>query len=158
MNNLLDLLRELSEKELPDNIEAIDVTNDEQYYKLVDQLKELKNDRLSQVVGSFFGINESFYDEVIELLADLREKELNKIENKQKQASVKCIEKDNSTEIDRPSQKIDTQVGLQIHRLVQEYIDTMIKPYNPNIGGLTNEQINDAYAGLYEFACWMYNK
>ena len=32
----------------------------------------------------------------------------------------------------------------------------MIKPYNNGL--LTNQQINDAYAGLYEFAAWIMNR
>jgi len=59
-------------------------------------------------------------------------------------------------EFDRPSKHIDINVGLQIHKLVQEYIDTKIKPYAKGI--MSEKSINDAYAGLYEFACWIYNK
>ena len=65
---------------------------------------------------------------------------------------------ENEIKIERPSEKISTELGLQVHKLVQEYIDTMVKPYNPKVGGLTTKQINDAYAGLYEFACWILNK
>jgi len=46
---------------------------------------------------------------------------------------------------------------LQLHKIVQEYVDTMIKPFNKG-GVLTNQQINDAYAGLYEFAAWIMNR
>ena len=54
---------------------------------------------------------------------------------------------------ERPSSKLTTEQGLKLHKLVQEYVDTMIKPYNN--GRLTQEQINDDYAGLYEFASWV---
>ena len=64
--------------------------------------------------------------------------------------------KNGQPQIDRPSNHIPTNVGLQIHKLVQEYIDTMIKPYAKGI--LDNKSINDAYAGLYEYSCWIFNK
>jgi hypothetical protein len=56
----------------------------------------------------------------------------------------------------RPSELLDYDHKLQLHKITQQYIDEMIKPYNN--GKLTDEQINDAYAGLYEFAAWIMNK
>lgn len=72
--------------------------------------------------------------------------------------TLKDVKKDEMIkhEINRPSKNIEVNIGLQIHKLVQEYIDTMIKPYAKGI--MSDESINDAYAGLYEFACWIYNK
>ena len=72
--------------------------------------------------------------------------------------TLKDVKKDEIVkhEINRPSKNIEVNIGLQIHKLVQEYIDTMIKPYAKGI--MNDESINDAYAGLYEFACWIYNK
>lgn len=58
--------------------------------------------------------------------------------------------------IPRPSEKLSTEIGLQIHKLVTEYVDTMIKPYVNK--EMSKEVINDAYAGLYEFAAWIYTK
>ena len=48
----------------------------------------------------------------------------------------------------------DLEIGQP--ELHQKYVDTMVKPYNNGL--LTNQQINDAYAGLYEFAAWVMNK
>ena len=70
-----------------------------------------------------------------------------KAEEKRKQEEKK---------IERPSTKLTTEQGLQIHKLVQEYVDTMVRPFNNGV--LSNAQINDAYAGLYEFAAWILNK
>ena len=61
-----------------------------------------------------------------------------------------------STKFIRPSELLNVSQKLQLHKIVQEYVDTMIKPYNK--GALTTQQINDAYAGLYEFAAWVMNK
>ena len=59
-------------------------------------------------------------------------------------------------EFKRPSELLTINQKLQLHKLVQEYVDTTIKPYNKGV--LTNEQVNDAYAGLYEFGAWILNK
>ena len=59
-------------------------------------------------------------------------------------------------EFKRPSELLTIPQKLQLHKLVQEYVDTAIKPFNKGI--LTNDQINDAYAGLYEFGAWILNK
>lgn len=65
-----------------------------------------------------------------------------------------CCGKEETFEI--PSSKLSTEQGLQVHKLVQEYVDTMIKPFAPKEA--TNKSINDLYAGLYEFAAWIINK
>ena len=56
----------------------------------------------------------------------------------------------------RPSEKVSTDKKLQIHHIVEEYVNTMIKPFNNGL--MTDEAINDAYAGLFEFACWIMNR
>ena len=56
-----------------------------------------------------------------------------------------------------PSEKLDDMdKKLEIHKIVQSYVDTEIKPYVSDV--LTQEQISDAYSALYEFACWILNK
>ena len=56
----------------------------------------------------------------------------------------------------RPSEKIkDVNVGLNIHKLVQGYVDEYIKP---SFKDASTDTINDIYAGLYEFACYIYTK
>lgn len=59
-------------------------------------------------------------------------------------------------EFKRPSELLSINQKLQLHKLVQEYVDTTIRPFNKGV--LTNEQINDAYAGLYEFGAWIINR
>ena len=59
-------------------------------------------------------------------------------------------------EFKRPSELLSINQKLQLHKLVQEYVDTTIRPFNKGV--LTNDQINDAYAGLYEFGAWIINR
>jgi len=128
------------------DIDKLDLSKEEDYQKIVDLINECKDNELFSIVGSLFGIDSDMLDNLLE---DLKKNHDDLIaKNNKKEEPEKTIE--------RPSSKIDTQVGLQIHKLVQEYIDTMVKPYNPK-NGLSTDQLNDAYAGLYEFACWMFN-
>ena len=169
MNFLIKLLNDLSNfnlDKLNDSVKEIDLTNEDDYNDLVNQINEIKNDDTSKFVSAFFGLDEDFYDDVLDLLKKYRKQLIEQNQKKDKEyqpevAQVKKLIEDKSEEqpkIQRPSQNISTEAGLQIHKLVQEYVDTMIKPYNPKVGGLTTKQINDAYAGLYEFATWLYNK
>ena len=144
MGNFFKLLTDLS-----------DLLNDEQFNDLLNEL----NDNLNELTkeNKRESKNES-KSRIIEILdkddIDTHIKEV------KPQLEITEVEKQNETEPEliRPSNKVSTEVGLQIHKLVQEYIDTMVKPYNPKNGGLSIESINNAYAGLYEFACWIYNK
>lgn len=158
---------------LNDDVNNIDLTNDKDYNDIVKKIKNLKssNNGTFKLLSSLFGIDDEVYDSLLELLEKRRNELLEEKEDIQNtKEEIKTndypatkIVKDKSEEpkkeeIHRPSQDVSVEVGLQIHKLVQEYIDTMIKPYNPKVGGLSIEQINDAYAGLYEFACWIFNK
>ena len=170
LEDTVDELEDISEE--LDNIlnsnkaKKIDLTNDEDYNKIVDKIKKLRsNTGTFKLISSIFGINDEVYDSLLELLEKRRNElleEKEEIESKAIEVPVRKVidksEEPKKEEIHRPSQDISVEAGLQIHKLVQEYIDTMIKPYNPKVGGLTNNQINDAYAGLYEFACWIFNK
>ena len=169
MKNFLDLLNELvkmnMDNEILDDFENLDLSKDEDYEKVVQLIDEIQNDNLVRLVGSVFGLNDEDFTILLDAIKEqhklLKEKEVNKNqEQKLLPSSVQTKVKDNSIseiKVERPSQKINTQAGLQIHKLVQEYVDTMIKPYNPEIGGLSTQQINDAYAGIYEYSCWLYN-
>ena len=56
-----------------------------------------------------------------------------------------------------PSEKLDdVEKKLEIHKIVQTYVDTEIRPYVKD--NMTQEQISDVYSALYEFACWIMNR
>ena len=122
-----------------DNTE-LDLTKEEDVQKFHELVNELKgNSWISTLVTGLIGEDNEFFDK------------LNTFADNYYQAH-----KNGQPQIDIPSNHIPTNVGLQIHKLVQEYIDTMIKPYAKGI--LDNKSINDAYAGLYEYSCWIFNK
>lgn len=68
----------------------------------------------------------------------------------------KIVDHTEGVHFDRPSDKLTVDQKLQLHKLTQEYVDTMIKPFSKGV--LNDNQINDAYAGLYEFAAWILKK
>lgn len=125
----------LNDKE--ENVEALDLTKRkdlDKFNKLIDDLKSSFMDSFLQVF-----VGEGYNTKLKEYA----------------QAVYDDAHKDD-VKIERPSSKVPLEAGLQIHKIVQEYVDTMIKPYAK--GTLTDQQINDAYAGLYEFASWIYNR
>ena len=121
-------------------VEVFDLTTKEGLEGYNKQLDQLENSDLG--ILKLFGIDG---DDVID--------KLRKLGNAIYENNKKEKEEDKFT---RPSDLLDVDKKLQIHKIVQEYVDTMIKPFNN--GKLTKSQINDAYAGLFEFACWVMNR
>lgn len=124
--------------------EKLDLTKKEDVEKFHEKINELRENEAFLTLTQIFG-----YDLTNELdeLDKFADNTFQKAEENRKQEEKK---------IERPSSKLTTEQGLQIHKLVQEYVDTMVRPFNNGV--LSNAQINDAYAGLYEFAAWILNK
>ena len=124
--------------------ERLDLTKKEDVEKFHEKINELRENEAFLTLAQIFGYD--LTDELNEL-DKFADNTFQKSEEKRKQEEKK---------IERPSTKLTTEQGLQIHKLVQEYVDTMVRPFNNGV--LSNAQINDAYAGLYEFAAWILNK
>ena len=124
--------------------ERLDLTKKEDVEKFHEKINELRENEAFLTLTQIFGYD--LTDELDEL-DKFADNTFQKAEEKRKQEEKK---------IERPSTKLTTEQGLQIHKLVQEYVDTMVRPFNNGV--LSNTQINDAYAGLYEFAAWILNK
>ena len=124
--------------------ERLDLAKKEDVEKFHEKINELRENAAFLTLAQIFGYD--LTDELNEL-DKFADNTFQKAEEKRKQEEKK---------IERPSTKLTTEQGLQIHKLVQEYVDTMVRPFNNGV--LSNAQINDAYAGLYEFASWILNK
>lgn len=152
-----------------DDVQVHDLSTDEGLKGYNEQLDELENASLD--VLNSFGINGK---EWIKSMRDLgqkiyeqnkkqEQKKTNKSNNVVKQAVNQMERKEvdhsegDEDEFKKPSELLSIDQKLQLHKIVQEYVDTMIKPFNKG-NVLTNQQINDAYAGLYEFAAWIMNR
>lgn len=153
------------------NVKVCDLSTKEglnEYNKILDELKDTDFDLLS-----LFGIGEtSWIDnlrEIGEAIYKFNHEDKDTEEEKQESKEFERKEYDHTEddedlndieeseqEFKRPSELLTVDKKLQLHKLVQEYVDTTIKPFNKGI--LSNDQINDAYAGLYEFAAWILNK
>lgn len=170
--NLIKMLAPFTDMD-DNDVQVYDLNTEEGLKGYNEQLDQLENADIN--ILNAFGINGK------EWIKSMRELG-NKIheQNKKKQADHKELVKFNTKDIvknnvkmqrqeidhseeekeekkfKKPSEDLTINQKLQLHKIVQEYVDTMIKPYNN--GSLTNQQINDAYAGLYEFAAWIMNK
>lgn len=133
----------MSKDKNKDYIEVFDLSTDEGLKGYNEQLDELQNSDLN--ILKLFGIDG---DDMIDRLRKIGQAihDSNKEEEPEEE----------TPKFTRPSDLLDVNKKLQIHKIVQEYVDTMVKPFNN--GKLTQQQINDAYAGLFEFACWVMNK
>ena len=164
-----DLIKAFGLLQNDDNSQTFDLTTKEGYKGFKNAIKELRESDSS--VFNIFGIDiDEWLDNVEELGESLHN--VNK-DNKDRKEIVKdavkqmehtvidhsdevCEEPETTEEFKRPSELLTINQKLQLHKLVQEYVDTTIKPFNKGV--LTNDQINDAYAGLYEFGAWILNK
>lgn len=120
-------------------IDTLDLTKKEDLIKFHEYVDEIRHNDLFKIIANEFG----FDDEVLDTLETIADNVYN--------------DSDDAENVPvRPSEKLSTEEGLQLHKLVGEYVDTMIKPYAKGI--VDNNTINDAYAGLYEFAAWILKK
>lgn len=122
-------------------VEVFDLTTKEGLEGYNKQLDQLEGSDLS--ILKLFGLDG---DEIIDRLRKIG-KAVYENNNKEEEEEPKFT---------RPSDLLSVDKKLQIHKIVQEYVNTMVKPFNN--GKLTDNQINDAYAGLFEFACWVMNR
>ena len=149
---LEDVFFNADEIEEKKDVEKLDLGKDEDYAKfnnLVDECKKLCNDDDStsvltkQLFETLFGFDmNDIIDDIKKAGDDIHEqavKERKKEENK-------------VPELPSKSTPFDKQVNL--HKIVGEYVDTYIRPY----GKMDAKVVDDAYAGLFEFACWIMNR
>ena len=167
INELLKAVAALSDG---NNTETYDLTTEKGYKDFKKAVDELRN--TDQSIFNLFGIDiDEWLDSVEELgknlynakkeiknnTKDLVKEGVKQMEPKEyEEEDEEAKEDTKEQEFKRPSELLSVEQKLQLHKLVQEYVDTTIRPFNKGI--LTNDQINDAYAGLYEFGAWILNK
>jgi len=146
--NILDLLNSNLPDLINDKSEKIDLSTTEGYEKYKTLINELESSvKDNWLFGSIIT------PEVIENFRTFG-----------KTVHEEAMEKNTEVALDEPKEEkvfpsskienIDTK--MQIHRLTQEYVDTMLKPYMEK-GPNTTNNINNAYTALFEFACWIFN-
>lgn len=120
----------------------------DEFCKLCDDLKNsvFVKDLLNVLYGG---------DDYLDYLKELVNK---KYEESRKNAKpepkpVPQPEKTNETKVVTDHEELPIESKLQIHKLVQEYIDKVIKPQVVN--QVSNEALNDAYVAFYDYSCWL---
>lgn len=158
--NILDEMQNIRKE----SSKTFDVTTDQGLKGFDEYLFGLDKDTIEVLDSfkSFFGIDEN--TDVLEGLSNLahtinkavNKKELKKEPERKVVDHTELNEDEDKKAFNRPSENLSVDQKLKLHKIVQEYVDTMIRPFNN--GTLTDNQINDAYAGLYEFAAWVLNR
>lgn len=168
IENLLEALQNLNY----DNVQTLDLTKEEDNKKfkaaiqlIKDYKKEVKNDSIMSLLSNLIDDDllnkaEEYADDVLE--ESKEEDVINQCTICEKEYCDNCPFFEDVDEEDlkltRPSELLDnTEAKLQIHRLVNEYCEEYINPYVSN-DTKGKELANNAYAGLFEFACWIFNK
>ena len=140
----------MEENKIKDTVQALFkyVNNDDE--EMYDLTTKEGFDKFSKLIDTCMKDN-SLESILLKSLFGVTSKDLNDI----KELAKGLFESANKEEVKvpaRPSESLnDTNVKMQIHKLVDEYTKEYIFPfYDKNIS-------NDIYAGLFEFACWIFN-
>ena len=147
----MDIIKELfdfTEEELKNGIttNSLDLSKEEDLKEFKNTIEELKSNNLFKVFISLF----SGVDDIDKVLDNI-----NKIADN---VHEKTKEEKKPSTPPRASEKLTADEGLQLHKLVQEYFDTMIYPYINKDDEKTKKTVNDAYVGLFEFGAWILKK
>ena len=137
MKNYFSFWEDLAEELINQNTDKLDFTKKEDVEKLHYTVDELKS---YDVFSTFFGDE---YAKFLDSLQDYADK------------TYEESHKDDVKEPEKPSSKLKNDVMKEkLQKLTSEYVDEVIKPN----AKLTDEQIKSVLEGLFEFACWIYNR
>ncbi len=151
MNNdgILKLLEDVfSTVNDTEDIEKLDLTKDEDYAKFnkyVDECDKICNndDSVNNLTRLLFSTIFGF--DLKDIIKDIKEAG-DEIHNEAIKNEKKVPE--------LPSKSVPMDMQLHLHKIVGEYVDTYIRPY----GKMDKKVVDDVYAGLFEFACWVINR
>lgn len=137
MKNYFSFWEDLAEDLINQNTDKLDFTKKEDVEKLHNTIDELKS---YDLFSTFFGDE---YTNFLDSLQDYADK------------TYEESHKDDVKEPEKPSSKLKNDVMKEkLQKLTSEYVDEVIKPN----AKLTDEQIKSVLEGLFEFACWIYNR
>ena len=136
--------------------EKLDLGKDEDYAKfnnLVDECKKVCNDDNSTSVLTKQLFETLFGFDMNDIIDDIK-----KAGDEIHEQAVKERAKDEMNEEtnlpDLPSNSTPLDMQIHLHKIVEEYVDTYIRPY----GNMDTKVVDDVYARLFEFACWIMNR
>lgn len=162
IENLFKLLKDLTEidtSEKKEEVKVFDIKNPVDRLDLQKQLKELESSKKElNKFGNLFGLTD-ILNNVIDTTIKAGNNLIDKYEEEEKKEVVTTTTTEAPKEkLVKPSEVLeDINIKLNIHRLTKEYVDKYIDPYIKNTQDAQSIS-NDIYSGLFEFACWIYNK
>ena len=133
MKNYFSFWEDLAEDLINQNTDKLDFTKKEDVDKLHDTIDELKS---YDLFSTFFG------DEYTKFLDSLQD------------YADKTYEESHKDDVKESSKLKNDVMKEKLQKLTSEYVDEVIKPN----AKLTDEQIKSVLEGLFEFACWIYNR
>ena len=149
---LEDVFFNADEIEEKKDVEKLDLGKDEDYAKfnnLVDECKNVCNDDDSTSVLTKQLFETLFGFDMNDIIDDIK-----KVGDEIHEQAVKEREKEENKVPELPSKNTPFDKQVQLHKIVGEYVDTYIRPY----GKMDTKVVDDVYAGLFEFACWIMNR
>lgn len=149
---LEDVFFNPNEVEEKNDVEKLDLGKDEDYAKFnkyVDECKKIcdNDDSTSNLTRLLFETLFGF--DMKDIVDDIK-----KAGDEIHEQAVKERKKEEKKVPDLPSKSTPMDKQLQLHKIVGEYVDTYIRPY----GKMDKKVVDDVYAGLFEFACWVMNR
>lgn len=151
-NNIFKLLSDILLDDTSD-VKTLDLSKNDDYKKFneyIDECRSICNsdDSASKLTKSLF---ELLFDEdmnnVLDEIKDCGDSIHNEAVKNEKKNETKKV-----PELPSKSTPMDKQ--LHLHKIVGQYVDEYIRPY----GNMNKEVVDDVYAGLFEFACWVMNR
>ena len=149
---LEDVFFNADEIEEKKDVEKLDLGKDEDYAKfnnLVDECKKVCNDDDSTSVLTKQLFERLFGFDMNDIIDDIK-----KAGDDIHEQAVKERKKEENKVPDLPSNSTPFDKQVNLHKIVGEYVDTYIRPY----GKMDTKVVDDVYAGLFEFACWIMNR
>ena len=168
LKNLDKNLDNLDLKSLNNNVEELDILDDEDYAKFTDMMYKLKQPKTGvSLIDSLINYLNKNIDTLLDNAKQYRIQHLT--DNKKLLDKEPC--KDVDTEVVRveeikdeqpdflplPSSTVKVNDKLKIHNLVNEFVNKYLKE-TTLASSLKDKDINDIYAYIFEYSCWLRNK
>lgn len=149
---LEDVFFNTNDVEEKNDVEKLDLGKDEDYAKFnkyVDDCRKLcdEDDSTSNLTKLMFKTLFGF--DMKDIVDDIK-----KAGDEIHEQAVKERKKEQKKVPDLPSKSTPLDKQARLHKIVGEYVDTYIRPY----GKMDTTVVDDVYAGLFEFACWIMNR
>ena len=168
LKNLDKNLDNLDLKSLNNNVEELDILDDEDYAKFTDMMYKLKQPKTGvSLIDSLINYLNKNIDTLLDYAKQYRIQHL--VDNKKLLDKEPCKDVDTEAVRDEeikdeqpdflalPSTTVKVNDKLKIHNLVNEFVNKYLKE-TTLASSLKDKDINDIYAYIFEYSCWLRNK